>query len=103
MKFIEISMPQNAGYLRLPANVLLNIDGILEAYVIALGPKERDERGHEYALFITHQSRQMRLHGTKSQCEQGYRDLRTLLHQAISDPEIIGIVGTITFPVSSED
>ena len=99
MKFIEISMPQNAGHPGLPKDVLLNIDGILEIYVRALRDAERDNRGHEYGLFIAHQSREVRLHGTKSECEQGYMDLYALLNQVISDPVMKGIVGTLTFPV----
>ena len=102
MKFIEISMPQNAGYPGLPDNVLLSLDGILEIYVRALRTAERDNRGHEYGLFLTHQSREMRLHGTKSECERGYKDLHDLLNQVISDPGMTGIVGTLTFPVSCE-
>ncbi len=101
MNFIEFSMPQNAGHPRLPDNVLLNIDGILEIYVRALSSQEMDSRGHEYGLFIIHQSRQMRFHGTKSECERGYKDLHALLNQALSAPEMKGIVGTLTFPVRS--
>ena len=103
MKFIEISMPKNAGHPGLPDNVLLNIDGILEVYVRSLTARETDSRGHEYGLFIAHQSRLMRLHGTKSECEQGYKNLHALLNQVLSDPGMKGIVGTLTFPVSSED
>ena len=102
MKFIEISMPQNAGHPGLPENVLLNINGILEIYVRTLKDAERDNRGHEYGLFIAHQSRQLRLHGTKSECERGYQDLHSLLNQTLSDPSMNGIVGTLTFPISSE-
>ena len=98
MKFIEISMSQNTGYPALPDNVLLNIDGILEVYVKSLNDRERDDRGHEYGLFIAHQSRQMRLHGTKSECERGYKDLSALLNQVLSDPQMNGIVGTLKFP-----
>lgn len=95
MRFIEIVMPRNASDPGLPENVLINLDGILEIYVRALRLKEIDVRGHEYGLFIAHQSREMRLHGTKSECDQGYKELRTLLE---SDTEKAGIVGTLRFP-----
>ena len=79
MRFIEIAMSRNAGHSGLPDNVLINLDGILEVFVRALLPRETDTRGYEYGLFIVHQSRQIRLHGTKSECEQGYEELRALL------------------------
>lgn len=103
MKFIEFSMPQNADHPTLPGNVLLSIDGILEIFVRALSPQEMDARRHDYGLFIIHQSRQLRFHGTKSDCERSYKDLHVLLNQALSDTEMKGIVGTLTFPVRSMD
>ena len=95
MKFIEIVMPRNASDPGLPENVLINLDGIQEVYVRALRSKEIDVRGHEYGLFIAHRSREMRLHGTKPECDQGYKDLRALLKL---DTEQEGIVGRFTFP-----
>ena len=96
MKFIEIVMPRNAEVPGLPDNVLLKLDGILEVYVRHLRGGEGDFRGYEYGLFITHQSREMRLHGTKSECEKTYKELCELI---TSDAE--GTIRKLVFP--SED
>ena len=93
MKFIEIVMSRNADIPGLPDNVLINLDGVLEVYVRALTSKEGDFRGYEYGLFITHRSREMRLHGTKSECEQGYKELCELIK---SDAE--QIIEKLVFP-----
>ena len=102
VKFIEIAMPRNASHPGLPDSVLINLDGILEVYVRSLLPRETDVRGHEFGLFITLQSRDIRLHGNKSECDQAYKELRFLLNQALSDSEMKGIVGTFTFPLGNE-
>lgn len=97
MKFIEIVMPKNADTPGLPDNVLINLDGILEVHVRALMSRELDIRGYEYGLFIVHRSREMRLHGTKSECENAYKELCDLLKShAISQAE--GIVAKLVFP-----
>ena len=93
MKFIEIVMPRNSDIPGLPDKVLISLDGILEVYVRALMSREEDFRGHEYGLFMAHRSRDMRLHGTKSECEQGYKELCELIK---SDAE--QIVGKLVFP-----
>ena len=93
MKFIEIFMPRNAGVPGLPDNVLLKLDGIVEIYVRSLRSREQDFRGYEYGLFITHQSREMRLHGTKPECDQTYKELCELI---TSDAE--GTIGKLVFP-----
>ena len=80
MKFIEIVMPRNADTPGIPNSVLISLDGILEVYVRALVSREEDYRGYEYGLFIGHQSREMRFHGTKSECEQAYKDLCELMN-----------------------
>ena len=94
MKFIEIVMTRNEDIPGLPDNVLLKLDGILEVYVRALMSREEDFRGYEYGLFITHQSREMRLHGTKSECEKTYRELREL----ITSNNVEGTIGKLVFP-----
>ncbi len=93
MKFIEIVMPRNADTPSLPDNVLINLDGILEVYVRALMSREEDFRGYEYGLFITHRSREMRLHGTKPECEHAYKELCEFLTSRAE-----GVVGKLVFP-----
>ena len=97
MKFIEIVMPRNTDISGLPDNVLINLDGILEVHVRTLMSREEDFRGYEYGLFIMHQSREMRFHGTRSECERTYKELCELLEShTISHAE--GIVGKLVFP-----
>ena len=86
-------MPRNADTPGLPDNVLINLDGILEVYVRALMSREEDFRGFEYGLFIIHRSREMRLHGTKPECEHAYKELCELLKSHAE-----GIVGKLVFP-----
>ena len=73
-------------------NVLINIEGIQEIYVRSLSVSEKDERDYDYALVVTHEERALKFHGTKSDCEGCYNELRRLL-----DSEKKGIVGTFTF------
>lgn len=98
MKFVEITIPRNENDPGLPNDLLINLNEIVEIFVRTLYPEESDVRGHKYGLFITQRSREIRLHGTKEQCEHGYKDLRVILDRAPIDSERNGIVGTFTFP-----
>lgn len=98
MKFVEIALPRNESDPGLLDNMLINLDGILEIYVRALLPEELDARGYAYGLFVACQSTNMRFHGTKKQCEHGYKDLRAILDNAPIESERNGIVETFTFP-----
>lgn len=103
MKFVEIALPRNEKNPGLSDNLLINLDGILDIYVRALRPGESDVRGYGYGFFVANQSRELVLHGTKKQCEQGYKDLRAILDNAPINSERNGIVGTFAFPAIHDE
>ena len=93
MKFIEIKIPRNAEHSKLPNELTINLDGVLEIYVRGLLSDEEDFRGYEYGLFILNRSRELRIHGTKEECEQGYRQILSLLRSPREE-----LVGRLAFP-----
>ena len=93
MKFIEIELPRNAEHSKLPNELTINLDNVLEIYVRGLRSNEEDFRDYEYGLFIINQKEGLRVHGTKEECEQGYKQILSLLNSPSE-----GLVGKFVFP-----
>lgn len=80
MKFVEIVVPRNVDSQYLTDKVLINLKGILEIAVIPVEPRLRYNDNYSHTLVIAHESREIEFHGTKSDCDRGYKELRDMIN-----------------------
>ena len=89
MKFIEIAIPKNKDLdlPNRPEKVILNLGELVEASVIPLAPEDRTDIEATHALRLIFSTQEIAFQGTKTECEECYQALHTILN---SDPPAKG-------------
>ena len=101
MKFIELDLPRNTDNPNLPDKILINLEKVVEIFVVRLDSKLKDERNHSHGLYIDNESQGKIIHGTKSDCERGYEVLRNIINTKKTEGD--GIEKFVFPPPNADD